>query len=62
MPVKIFKQISHIVAPQLCSLINRSFCEGIFPDALKIARITPVFKKGVKSDPSNYRPIASLPF
>ena len=42
-------------------LINLSFNTGIFPDPLKIARITPIYKKGEKTNPSNYRPIASLP-
>lgn len=62
MPLKIFKQISaHVVAP-ICNLINYSFHLGAFPDPLKIARVTPVFKKGTKNDPGNYRPISSLPF
>ena len=31
------------------------------PDIFKISCITPIYKSGVKSDPSNYRPIATLP-
>ena len=62
MPVKIFKQITHVTAFVLCRLINLSYNTGIFPDSLKIARITPLFKKGEKTNPNNYRPIASLPF
>lgn len=35
---------------------------GIYPDLLKIAKVTPVFKSGIKSAVTNYRPISVLPF
>ena len=40
--------------------MNRSFNEGIFPEAWKIANVIPIFKKGDKSLPLNYRPVALL--
>ena len=43
------------------SLINLSFTTGVFPSALKIAKVTPVFKnKGSPLFCSNYRPISLL--
>ena len=33
----------------------------MFPDSLKVARVTPLYKKGSKDDPGNYRPISVLP-
>ena len=33
---------------------------GIFPDIWKLANVIPIFRKGDKSEPSNYRPIALL--
>ena len=62
MPVKIFKLLSKIISIPLCKLINFSFHTGTFPNSFKIARITPIFKKGNRQNPNNYRPIASLPF
>ena len=34
--------------------------EGCYPDALKIAQIIPIHKKGPKDDCSNFRPISLL--
>ena len=62
MPVKIFKQLSSILCHPISSLINLSFKQGVFPESLKLACITPIFKKGVVTDCGNYRPIASLPY
>ena len=35
--------------------------QGIFPDELKIGKVTPVFKKGDKQNFENYRPISIIP-
>ena len=41
-------------------LFNLSIEKGIFPDDLKIAKVTPIYKADDKSDVSNYRPISVL--
>ena len=61
-PVKLFKLISPYISNILCKILNISFCSGIFPENLKMARITPVFKNGDKRLMTNYRPISSLPY
>ena len=45
----------------LLYIFNQSLQSGIFPDKLKIARVTPSFKKGSDSELGNYRPISVLP-
>ena len=41
--------------------LNKSIRQGIFPGNLKLADVTPVYKKGDRFDKSNYRPISTLP-
>ena len=41
--------------------MNTCFRRGEFPDKVKMADITPAFKKGNKHDKSNYRPVCTLP-
>jgi Notch-like protein len=44
----------------IATLVNNSFMQGCFPEALKTARVVPIHKGGTKSDVANYRPISLL--
>ena len=44
----------------VASVINKSFQEGVFPEQMKLARVTPIYKEGAKIDVGNYRPISIL--
>ena len=44
----------------LTYIINISLTKDIFPDALKFAKITQIYKKGSFSNVSNYRPVSVL--
>ena len=59
-PITIIKSVADTLSPILSNLINHSLSAGIFPDALKSAKITPIFKAGGKTLISNYRPISLL--
>ena len=54
----LLKEAAPITASCLTYIINLSISSGIFPNAWTIARVTPIFKEGLKSDP-NYRPFYS---
>ena len=46
----------------LCKMIKLSFASGRFPDCLKCACITLIFKAGSRTEIQNYRPISVLSF
>ena len=57
---KFLKMCAPYISEPLAFIFNSSIINGVFPDLLKTAWVTPIYKKGVKSDPSNYRPISVL--
>jgi hypothetical protein len=50
----------NILSP-LTYIFNKILQTGIFPDRLKFYEVKPLYKKGNKSELSNYRPISLLP-
>ena len=50
-----------MLAKPLSIIINQTLKTGVFPDKLKIAKVTPVYKKGNENTFCNYRPISLLP-
>jgi len=59
-PAFIFRELSEHLCPLISAFFNKSLTAGIFPDALKCARIVPIHKAGDKKIVSNYRPISTL--
>ena len=58
---RLLKSIKCEISKPLTIIINQSLETGIFPDALKVAKVKPLFKKGDNCCLNNYRPISLLP-
>ena len=58
---KVLKFIKNEIAECLKIIVNDSLSSGIFPNSMKIAKVTPLYKKDSKFDFNNYRPISILP-
>ena len=49
-----------VISPILCALYNRYMNEGIFPDELKVGKISPIYKKESEELLDDYRPVSTL--
>ena len=61
LPGRFLKDVAVILAKPVTEICNLSIKSKIFPDPCKLAKLKPIFKKGSRMDPSNYRPISLLP-
>ncbi len=59
-PCKLLKIAAEVIAPSLTQIFDKTIRTNIFPDDWKLARVTPIFKKGKKDDMDNYRPISVI--
>lgn len=57
---QVLKALSTQICDPLVHIFNKSIESGIWPEALKIAQITPIHKAKEKYLPTNYRPISLI--
>ena len=57
---KLLKDVGDTISESLANIFNLSLQSGIFPDDWKLARITPIYKDGSKTECGNYRPISVI--
>ena len=60
-PAEMLKSATDVHVSLLTKIINSSIRNGCFPDELKAAEVTPIFKKNDDLDKENYRPVSVLP-
>ena len=54
----VLSKLSSVLAKPLKIIYQHSIDEGVFPKTWLQAGVVPVFKKGSRSDPANYRPVS----
>ena len=60
-PAKILKRNSDICSSYIHSILNHSFDTSLFPNNLKLADVSPIFKAKDATVKTNYRPVSVLP-
>ncbi|PKU44210.1 rna-directed dna polymerase from mobile element jockey- hypothetical protein [Limosa lapponica baueri] len=55
---RVLRELADVIAEPLSIIYERSWRTGEVPEDCRKANITPVYKKGKKEDPGNYRPIS----
>ena len=58
--IKLLKAAGDIILDSLGSIFNLSLQIGIYPDDWKLAKVSPIFKDGVKTECGNYRLISVI--
>lgn len=59
-PVHLLKLSVQVISPILTYIFNLAIRTCTFPTKLKLSEIKPIFKKGIKNDIQNFRPISLL--
>ena len=57
-PPRVLKELANELSLPLSILFNKTMEKGSIPSDWKRAEVVPIFKKGTKTDPSNYRPVS----
>ena len=57
LPASFLKEVAYEISLILTLIFQAALDQGMLPSNWKTAKVVPIFKKGNKSDPCNYRPV-----
>jgi len=52
------KEIAEEICSPLTMILRKSLDQGVIPEDWRMANVSPIFKKGCRSEASNYRPVS----
>ena len=55
---RVLKELAGVLTKPLSIIYQQSWLTGEVPTDWKLANVTPIYKKGRKDDPGNYRPVS----
>ncbi|KAK4810710.1 LOW QUALITY PROTEIN: hypothetical protein QYF61_007684, partial [Mycteria americana] len=55
---RVLKELAEVLTKPLSIIYQQSWLTGEVPADWRLANVTPIFKKGRKEDPGNYRPVS----
>ncbi|KFP32962.1 RNA-directed DNA polymerase from mobile element jockey, partial [Colius striatus] len=55
---RMLRELADVISKPLSIIFEQSWRTGKVPEDWRKASVTPVFKKGTKDDPGNYRPVS----
>ncbi|KAF1512409.1 putative RNA-directed DNA polymerase from transposon X-element, partial [Eudyptula albosignata] len=55
---RVLRELAEELAKPLSIIYQQSWLTGEVPDDWRLANVTPIYKKGRKEDPGNYRPVS----
>ncbi|KAK4810498.1 LOW QUALITY PROTEIN: hypothetical protein QYF61_004278 [Mycteria americana] len=55
---RVLRELAEELAKPLSIIYQQSWLTGEVPDDWRLANVTPIYKKGQKEDPGNYRPVS----
>ncbi|KAK4811322.1 hypothetical protein QYF61_024458 [Mycteria americana] len=56
--LRVLKELADVLTKPLSIIYQQSWLTGEVPADWRLANVTPIFKKGRKEDPGNYRPVS----
>ena len=55
---RVLRELAGVIAEPLSAIYQSSWLPGEVPEDWRLADVTPIYRKGRKEDPGNYRPVS----